>query len=534
VRVVVALSLSGLFLTRPLYAAAGWERNGFDEDDLAYVTRHDPQAGVLLHRGESELKAGSLRSAADLFGQVVARVPDSSLAARRYCQALAELGQRREALVACQTAVKLHPTPPGFRALVRALMSAPPTPQESVLATSLAAAAKRQMSDQPWGDAAMSDIGQRTGDEPMLADSVDELERIAPGHYETIRARAALDTFRLARWAWGAWLGLALAVVGTMCHAAWTALARSRRGRRAALTLAASLLVGVASLFSAANASAEPDGTAADATPPPGGLSKWSVDDSNPVKSLPTTQQRDRNPLEYGYHLMDLADKADIARRKGDWRGYGKYYEAIAVAVPDHAIGYRRSCEGYEKAGDTAKALQMCRGAMGGDGVELADYTQFAKLTFAKTEPLSPDDIQDLTDIVAHLKSQPGTVPVALDIQCELAQHLDDVKRLEQCSADVAKATPNDPKLVIYQWGIAMKHEDYSRAQQLLDVAHKQGLKPAGIEMMERMTQEQSAIGGRILRAAQRHPGAVGVLLGLLSVLGLSFAMRRRLKLRAA
>jgi hypothetical protein len=79
-----------------------------------------------------------------------------------------------------------------------------------------------------------------------------------------------------------------------------------------------------------------------------------------------------------------------------------------------------------------------------------------------------------------------------------------------------------------------MKHEDYSRAQQLLDVAHKQGLKPAGIEMMERMTQEQSAIGGRILRAAQRHPGAVGVLLGLLSVLGLSFAMRRRLKLRAA
>jgi tetratricopeptide (TPR) repeat protein len=531
-RIVLAVSVSGLLLTRPLHADTVWDRYAFDRDDFAYLSKHDPQAAALLLRGEGELKAGATSAAADTFAAVVARAPDSALAARRECQALTRLHKRPEALSACQKADRLRLTPVGLRALVRAEMSAPPTPQDLVLSTQLAAAAKRQMSDQPWGLAAMADIGERTGDENMLATSVTELERIAPGNYETRRARAALDTFRLSRWASAAWVGLALVSIGTVCHAAWVRLAPRRSSRRLALPLAAALLVGAAQLFSAASASAQSEVPAAE--PPPGGLSKWRVNDADPVKSLPTTQQRDRNPLEYGYHLMDLTDKADIAQKKGDWLSVAKYYEAIAVAVPDHAIGFRRSCDAYEKVGNATKALEMCRGALAGDGVELRDYTHFAKLMFERTDAFTPADEQDISDIIQHLKEQSNSLPAALDIECQLAQRLDDVKRLETCVADVTKLTPDEPKLVVYQWAIAMKHEDYRKAQQLIDVARQRGLKPDGIDMMARMTQQQSALGGRVVRAVERHPAVLGAVLGLLAVLGLSVALRRRLKLRPA
>ena len=366
----------------------------------------------------------------------------------------------------------------------------------------------------------------------MLADAVAELERIAPGHDETRRARAALERMHSSPGQWAAWFLLAAAALGTLCHAAWTALGRGRSRKRAALSALASLIVCAGALLHATPAHADPEAAAGE--PPLGGLSKWPVDDANPIKSLPTTEQRDRNPLEFGYHMMDLADKADVAARKGDWLSVGKYYEAMSIAVPDRAIGYRKSCDGYEKAGNIPKAIELCRGALGAGGTELYDYQHFSKLMLAKPDPLTPSEVQDLTDITAHLKEQPSTMQAALDLECELAQHLDDVKRLEACVADVQKETPNDPKLVIYQWGIAMKHEDYKQAQQLLDVARQKGLKPEGIELMARMTSEQSAIGGRALRAAQRHPVAVVTTFALLLAIGgLSWIMRRRFKVQA-
>lgn len=530
-RIILAVSVSGLLLTSSLHADTAWDRYGFDSDDLSYLSKHDPEAAALLRQGESELGAGAPSAAAQSLGKAVARAPDSSLLARRYCQALTQLGKRTAALAACEQANRLNLTPLGLRALVRAQMSAAPTPQELVLATQLATSAKRQMSDQPWGLAALADIAERTGDEDMLATSVTELEQIAPGHYETARARAALGTFRAPDWAWATWLGLALASFGTAGHAIWRKLARARSGRRVALPAAASLLLSAFVFFGAANASAEPG--AASAQQSSGGLSKWPVNDADPVKSLPTTEQRDRNPLEYGYHLMDLTDKADAAQKKGDWLSVAKYYEAVGVAVPDHAIGFRRSCDAYEKVGNAHKAVEMCRSALAGDGVELRDYTHFAKLMFERSDAFTPSDEQDMSDIVQHLKSEPRSLTAALDIECQLAQRLDDVKRLETCVADVTKVTPNEPKLVVYQWAIAMKHEDYKQARQLIDVARQRGLKPDGIDLMARLTDQQSAIGARIVRASTRHPVALGLVLSLLAVLGLSFALRRRFKLHA-
>jgi tetratricopeptide (TPR) repeat protein len=533
---VFALSVCVLLATRSSRASTGWDRNGFDSDDADVLDHRDAALGALLRRGEAELHAGATQAAADSFKSIVDRAPDNSLAYRRYCQALTELGERPAALAACQTAIDKRQSAPAFRALVGALMSDAPTPEDLDLASRLANAAQRRMSDQPWGLAAFADIAKRTGDEKMLESTVLELERIAPGHYETLRARQALDSFHLPTWAWGAWLGLGAGALGTLVHFAWSGAARAR-SRRRVLTVAASIAVATGTLLSAGRASADTPKAAPTAAPDTSAtiadsLSKWPVDEQDPNKTVPTPEQRDANPLEFGYHLMDLADKADIARKKGDFAAVGRYYEAIAKAVPDRAIGYRKACDGYDRAGDPEKALAMCRGALAADGVEILDYTHFAKLVLGKDGALSATDIEDLTEMSTHLKAEQAGMSAGLQIQCDLAERLDDVKRLEDCTAAVAKETPDDPKLVIYEWGIAMKKEDYKHARQLIEQARKSSLRPAGVDVMERTTKEQSAIGRRLSRAVERHPVGIAIGIALLAALAFGAFIRRRLGLR--
>ncbi|MEI9941177.1 MAG: hypothetical protein WDO69_28500 [Pseudomonadota bacterium] len=539
-RVLLGTALASglaLFAPRLARAAGEWDRNAFDTDDLAALDQLHPGLSAVLLRGEAELRAGSVAAAVSSFEKVARGAPENALANRRHCQALTELGKRPAALQACEASIQRKPTAAGFRALSAALLSQPPTPDELTLATKLAGAARHYMRDQPWSLAATSEIAERTGDEKMLENAVLELERIAPDHYETRRARQALNGFKLPGWAWGMWAALGAAVLGTLVHAARVAVSTVRsRSQSAPVAVASLLALGVWLGASSAWAADASNGAATQpaATPESESLSQWPVNDADPKKSLPTAEQRDRNPLEFGYHMMDLADKADVAQRKGDFTAVGKYYEAMAIAVPDRAIGYRKSCEGYEKAGDTEKALAMCRGALGADGLVISDYLHFEKLLLAKPGPLTAVDIEDLSQISVHLKAEQGGMEAGLQVQCDLAERLDDLKRLRECADAMARETPNDPKLVVYQWGVAMKEEDYSRAQALIDAARKKALQPAGIEMMERATREQSAPQQRLARAFQRHTALFGVAAGLLCVAILAFALRRQFNLRAA
>jgi len=538
VGVLLPTALAGclaLLVPELAHAEQDWDRNAFDTDDLTALDRLHPELRTILLRGEAELRAGSVAEAARSFEKVARGAPENAFANRRYCQALTELGQRHAAVQACEASIQRKATAAGFRALSAALLSVPPTPDELTLATKLAGAAKRYLRDQPWSLAATSEIAERTGDEKMLQSAVLELERIAPNHYESRRARRALDGFALPGWAWGVWAALGAAILGTLVHAARAKLSARRSRARAAHVVSAALVV-LGVLFGAGSSLAATPATGPEgsATPESGGLSQWPVNDADPKKSLPTTEQRDRNPLEFGYHMMDLADKADVAARKGDFTAVGRYYEAMSIAVPDRAIGYRKSCEGYEKAGDKEKALAMCRGALGADGLVIDDYLHFEKLLLAKSGSLSSSDVEDLTQVSLHLKAEQGGMAAGLQVQCDLAERLDDAKKLRDCTEAMARETPNDPKLLVYQWGLAMKEEDYKRAQALIDEARKKALKPAGIEMMERATQEQSAPMQRISRAFQRHTAVFGVGAALLCLAALALVFRRQLKLRTA
>src|SRR6188768_3394139 len=125
-----ALSMLALSTPRSQAATGEWLRNGFDSDDLATLERRDPAFAAALLRGEAELASGAVRRAANTFKQLSERAPESALTLRRHCQALTELGERKTAITACEAAIQQRQSAPVFRALVSALMSVPPSPED--------------------------------------------------------------------------------------------------------------------------------------------------------------------------------------------------------------------------------------------------------------------------------------------------------------------------------------------------------------------------------------------------------------------
>jgi hypothetical protein len=246
------------------------------------------------------------------------------------------------------------------------------------------------------------------------------------------------------------------------------------------------------------------------------------------VKSLPTTEQRDADPLNYGYFLMDLADKAQQAAEKHDYAAASKYWEATVLAVPDVALGYRRTCEMAEKAKSMVRAFRYCRAALGRQGVQLSDYEHYFALLQSSPEQLQPEQLADLLEISKHVRATPNGERLADAIDCEYGVRASDFAKLEACSKKLAALAPNDPKTITYQWALALGQERFDDARSLIERARKTSMKPEGIRAMETATAERSSIRARL----RQHPKSiVGVVIGM-AVLGITLALSRLLSRR--
>jgi tetratricopeptide (TPR) repeat protein len=517
---------SMLILTAPAPARAApppddplMLRHGADVDELRALELAKPEALSRLQQGEQAMAAGRLEDAVKLFRQGTELAPKSELIGRRLCQTLTELGRAGDAIMACSDAMVERRTPMTFRAMVAALMLDTPHADALAFALVYAEEAGRRMPDQPWGPAAECDIARRVGDRTMLDACLRKLDDIAPSHYETRRAHA-LDAGAGTPppWVVPGWLLLALSFAGTLLHAVWRAGRRSLRGA-AAVAIA---------LATASVQEARAEGAGGNQPAVAGGFSKWPVSDVDPVNSLPTAEQRDRDPLHFGYHLMDLADRAEAAVKKSDFAKAAGYYAAMAKAVPDAAIGFRRACEYYEKAGDRDKALEYCREALGVEGVIADDHARFARLLLARSAPLSAQDREDVTAIVQHLRMQEQHA-LAAHVQCELAARLEDDKQLAECSTALGKLAPDDPKTITYQWLYAIHRRDFAEADRLVARAARTDMQSEGARRMAEVTRRERSP----LRWFQLHlrwilagAGALALLVAL--VLAVQLVRRRR------
>ncbi|MBV9949974.1 MAG: hypothetical protein JOZ69_24235, partial [Myxococcales bacterium] len=474
----------------------------------------------LLDRGERLAADGKLEAALAAFTEGATEAPESALFARRECETLARLDRRTEAQEACLRALRNEGSAMDMRALVGVLVAGKqaPTPGELAQAMRLARRARDSMPFEPWGYAATCDIAARIGDVEMQEGCLRQLQRYAPGHDETLRALSIAGSRGMTLRMWGAWMAIAALGLGTLAHAAWASL--RRRGRRSGVLAAASgVLVCVAAIgpsseaFAQAAPAAEPAPSAQpapSAEPTPGAqpvrdpaamvgrmLSDWPVDDKDPESSVPTVQQRERNPLQFGYWLMDLTFKASAATRRGDHEAAIRYYKALVKAVSDRSVSFTRLCEAYEAAGEWQDALQACGAALTREGVTIQDYTHYFKLALAKKGSLSAQEVAQLDQVLEHLRTDPAGKEVADDLECQLGVRLEDTSRLERCTQALAAKAPDDPRTISFEWALAMNRGDEKQAEALIERARASAMKPDGVEEMVRAVET--------FRADRRH-----------------------------
>ncbi len=466
-------------------AARDLTRTAADQYEVDALRKRSPAAADLLGRGEALALAGAFEEADRLFKQAEAAVPEGSLLWRRDCEMLTLLGQREDAIKACNVALQNERSGPNFRTLIRALVTGPQPPQGIELSIALTLAQdprRRTRGPEPTYVAAECDIAESLGDENMLQQCSDELRTIAPDEPDTKRALAILAG-RCPPWRfWTGWSLILASVVATLGHAAARS-ARRRRGRMA-VAMAASILAWSAVTMPSGVARAQESAT----RPPSGWLSKWPVNDDDPASSIPSDKDKNADPLQFGYWIQDLVTKAEHASRRGDHAAAARFWAALGVAVPDRAVSFTKACDEYEALGDDDRAIDACGQALLRDGLTVKDYSRFVHLVLAKPGPLNPKETVALGQVLDHMKADQAGRQAANDLECEIGVRTSNLEQLEECTAALSATAPDDPKTISYLWALAVQRGRFDEAKKLIDQAKAKGILTDGIESMERMT----------------------------------------------
>ncbi len=214
------------------------------------------------------------------------------------------------------------------------------------------------------------------------------------------------------------------------------------------------------------------------------GLSKWPVDRRDPDGSIPTPQQRDANPLEYGYFLMDVSDLAEGALKRGNHLEAIKYYKTLTKAVPERAVSYRKVCISYQALGDWQSALTYCAVALTRAGTLVEDFERYARITLDMKPTFTAQDGEQLDAVASHLRSQFPKATLADEIVCETGLKLQDNKRMKQCTDSLAASAPKSARTLTYQWAFALQRGDTRAAHQIIDSARQLGVPTAAVQNM--------------------------------------------------
>jgi hypothetical protein len=226
----------------------------------------------------------------------------------------------------------------------------------------------------------------------------------------------------------------------------------------------------------------------ADTTAPDGLSTSFDIDDSDPESSVPTAEQAMKRPLDMGYHIMMLSERAQKASETGDYEAAARYWRAMTKAVPDMSLPRRRLCAAYEATGDLPKAIESCRSALALRGVTVQDSEHYVKLLLAKPVELDARDIADVEAIAAHLEKELGPEngpPLAKTLQCQLAVRIHDPARLETCSNALWQLRPKDPETLVYAWTLAVMRGDLAKAEKLIAEARAAQMPRQAVSKLE-------------------------------------------------
>jgi len=277
--------------------------------------------------------------------------------------------------------------------------------------------------------------------------------------------------------------------------------------------------------------SAAPGGTPVRRPPLPGQISTmFGIDEARPEDTVPNAKDRDRNPLEYGYFIQDLLEKADQAQKNKEYDAVVRYYRAVAKAVPESAKGWSKLCEAYERVHDRERAIVACRYAIDRPSVEVHDYVRYVHLIIAQSAPLDAKERQEIDAVLTHLDQQDGIALVAAHLRCEVGVKVQSAAMLETCTKVLIAQAPDDPKTIVFRWTLALMKGQTAEANRLLTYARATGVPRESVERMESITPGSS---GGARKLIVTIAGAVAIALGAGAVLVLGMRRRRALASRA-
>ena len=239
----------------------------------------------------------------------------------------------------------------------------------------------------------------------------------------------------------------------------------------------------------AAPGAAESESAAApEGLPSNGQLSDATIDDADPSAAVPAPAQQMKNPVQFGYLLMDLSDRADRAYTAKDFDRAARYYKAIIKAAPQKSVGYSKVCLSYMGMNDLEKAREFCHEALFHEGVAPLDFLRFLHLLLDTKKQFGPDEVAQADDVFSHLKEQKIDAQEVYQLQCDVALRVSDAKRMEECTKALAARWPDDPKTITYQWSFAVYKKDFATAEKLVQHAKTSAMPPEGVAKMEAAT----------------------------------------------
>jgi tetratricopeptide (TPR) repeat protein len=253
------------------------------------------------------------------------------------------------------------------------------------------------------------------------------------------------------------------------------------------------------------------------------------IDAADPESSVPAPEWALKRPMEMGYLLIALADRAEAAEKAGKHLAAARYYRALGKAVPDRAVSFGKACRAYESAGLFEQAAASCREALGKAGVSVEDHLRFVRVTLQLPGALGPTQLEDIEAVLARLESDLHDVALLESVaylRCDLGLRLEQVNRLQQCTGALQALGASGPRLLGYEWALSMLNGDTEQARALIERARAARLPPAAIASMVRRL--DGARGTTSLDERMRFaPGAL-VVFALAFVLGAALFLWQR------
>ena len=215
---------------------------------------------------------------------------------------------------------------------------------------------------------------------------------------------------------------------------------------------------------------------------------RFAVDADDPEAHLPSAAEADKHPLDWGYLLMELDERALAARKRDDWKAAAKFHRAAAKLVPDRAIAFAHLCTDYEKAGQRTEAVASCFKAMNLEGAKLEYFTHFVHLVAGRPGGVDKKEVTDAKAAIEHLKGEPKARSLGYELQCELSLSTHDDSALAECSKELRTVYPHAPKATSFAWTLALRRGDFVLARKLIKDGKRDGMDKAVLDTMERAT----------------------------------------------